>query len=129
MNSTVLRNLIYSSVFEIGDSTNIEANSKAVALQRSEQLFYSYELPDEEISIFFEPIPIPSLTEYVEFNRLNQSPNITVGEVNILSLSVVGIFHIGSTRHAYLESRIRHIRHLPLLTNDHLPNEKAYNIK
>ncbi|WP_280618227.1 spore germination protein GerPE [Heyndrickxia oleronia] len=107
-----INDIFYASNVHIGDSTFLNAYNRVFAVQREKQIYYGYEADYENFANFKEPIPIPPISETLRFNRYNANPNIHVSHVRIIGLSTSAIFHIGSTKKVYLESRVHHTRQL-----------------
>ncbi|QQZ08259.1 spore germination protein GerPE [Heyndrickxia vini] len=107
-----INDIFYASSFHIGDSSYINAVAKVFAVQREKELFYGFEANYEDFPNFTEPIPIPPITENLQFNRFNANPSIHVSKVRIIGISTSSIFHIGNTKRAYLEARVHHTRQL-----------------
>lgn len=101
----------FSTVIQIGDSSIVNSFSRALAVQREEELFYGNE-GNFNYSVFKEPIPLQPITESVRMYRQNIIPVIQVPCLNIIGATAASVIHIGSTCHIHLESRIKHIRHL-----------------
>lgn len=106
-----LRSLAYSSILEIGDSNQILPYSKALAVQREEEIFLENE-GHFNFPIFTTPIPRPLISEGIQINRVNESVKIHVHLLDITAASFSGVIHIGSTNHIEGESWIKHIRQL-----------------
>lgn len=107
-----VRNVFFSSVFEIGDSCHITPRSKVFAVQREYELFYSDEGNLNTYPIFTMPLPKPMSDESVNFIKYNESFAINVNNIDIIAVSGAGVLHIGSTKTIDSESRIKHIRQL-----------------
>lgn len=101
-----------SSVFQIGDATQITPRSQALAVQRQVQLFYGNEGNFEEFPIFKMGIPKPSMDMPITINRYNVSPFIKVDKIHVTSVSASGIYQIGSNNFIDAESRVKHIRQI-----------------
>ncbi len=106
-----LRTLAYSSILEIGDSNQILPYSKALAVQREEEIFFGNE-GHFNFPLFLTLIPRPQISEQIQINRINESSEIHVHSVDITAASFSGVIHIGSTNHIEGESWIKHIRQL-----------------
>lgn len=106
-----IRSLAYSSILEIGDSNQIRPYSKALAVQREEEIFLGTE-GHFNFPLFLTLIPRPIISEQIQINRINESQEIHVHSVNITAASIAGVIHIGSTNHIESESWIKHIRQL-----------------
>ncbi|SDH49734.1 spore germination protein GerPE [Alteribacillus bidgolensis] len=101
-----------SSVFEIGDAVNIRASSKAFAVQREHELFFTNEGDFEDYPIFTQEISKPIIDEQLNIHRYNDSPYIKVNKINVIGVAASGVFQIGSTKNIENQSRVKHIRQL-----------------
>ncbi|MCA1062000.1 spore germination protein GerPE [Rossellomorea sp. AcN35-11] len=102
--------LAFSSVYQIGDSQNIYAQSKAFAVQREKEFFLSSE-GSFDSDVFQKPITLPAINPQVSVNRLNLCP-IKVNNMFIRATSASSVIHIGNTRNVYMEARVKNIRQL-----------------
>ncbi|MBB2479734.1 spore germination protein GerPE [Bacillus sp. APMAM] len=107
-----INDVVFSSNVHVGDTTHIKANSRAFAVQREEELFFGFEAPFEDFPIFSELIPIPPITENIQFHRYNIDPVIKVDRVRIIGISTASLFQIGTIGDAFLEARTHHVRQL-----------------
>jgi spore germination protein PE len=101
-----------SSITQIGDSNQIHASSKALAVQREAEVFYDYEGDFSLFPIFSEPIPFSPLDGNVSFNKIDLLPCIKVPYISIVGVSSSSIIHIGNSKNVYMESRVKHIRQI-----------------
>jgi spore germination protein PE len=101
-----------SSVIQIGDSQIINMLSRALAVQREVEIFYSYEGDFSLFPLFREPIPLPPIKDEVMFQKIDFKPCIQVNEINITGAASASVIHVGNTEHVYMESRVKHIRDL-----------------
>ncbi|WP_226676730.1 spore germination protein GerPE [Rossellomorea aquimaris] len=102
--------LAFSSVYQIGDSQNIYAQSKAYAVQREKELFYTSE-GSFDSDVFLNPIELPPINPEIGVSRLNLCP-IKVNTMYIRATSAASIIHIGNTSNVYMEARVKNIRQL-----------------
>jgi spore germination protein PE len=109
INITSLSN---SSITQIGDSKYVNALSRALAVQREAEIFFSYEGDFSQYPIFSESIPLPPLEEEFHFQKVDLAPCIKVSHIKINGIASASIVHIGNTECVYMESRVKHIRHL-----------------
>lgn len=102
-----------SSVIEIGDSSVIQSFSRALALQREQELFLGQEGEFSDFSIFSSSSAFISDASfpYIHIDNL-QSPNINVKNLKVIALSSAAVVHIGSSKSIQMETRIKHIRQL-----------------
>ena len=111
VNSIKLRTLSFSSVLEIGDSTEITAYQKAFAVQREKEIFFTSEGDFNQYSIYSEPIPLPRPASTVQFLKIDERP-IVVNNIDIVGASFSSVIHIGQTCDVYMESRVKNVRQL-----------------
>ncbi|WP_257008256.1 spore germination protein GerPE [Bacillus sp. FJAT-45350] len=112
VNNIKVTNVSSSSVFQVGDSNKVSPRSRALAVQRQVELFFSDEGNFEMFPLFTRPIPKMSFFEPISINRYNDSRFINVKNINIISAASSGVLHIGSTNDIHAEARIKHIRQL-----------------
>jgi spore germination protein PE len=112
VNRIYANSLASASTLEIGDSRYIQGITRAIALQRERQLFYSNELNFSDFDIFREPIPFEPVTEEIFYETIALQPIIKVNSIKITGTSTSSIIQIGNSHSVYLESRIKHIRQL-----------------
>ncbi len=110
MNSLEGVTLAFSSLYQIGDSQNINALSKAYAVQRQKELFLTSE-GSFDFEVFTNPIDLPKINPNIRINRLNLCP-IKVNKMYIRYTSFSSIIHIGNTSNVYMEGRVKNIRQL-----------------
>ena len=105
--------VIFSSVFQIGDSQQIQGFSRALAVQREAEVFYDNEGEFTAYPIFLEPIPF-QLEEKTVNNSIvhNVNPFIKVRKIDILGVSSSSVVHLGNSCDISLEARVKHIRQL-----------------
>lgn len=101
-----------SSIFQIGDSNNLNLRSKVFALQREEPTFYSNEGNLSKYPIFKINLPQPILNEQMTTSFLHENCKINVNFIKIHGVSTSAVFHIGSTKDVVCEARIKHIRQI-----------------
>lgn len=105
--------MLFGSVLEVGDSVQLKGHTNALAVQRTKQLFDAREGDLRSFSAFNKPIPLPPI--YEPFNikdKINDIPNIRVGNIHVITVSSASIVHIGSTNHVALEARVKNIRQI-----------------
>jgi len=104
--------VIISSILQIGDSEQISARTRALAVQRQHELFFGAE-GERIFPVFTKPIPRWSSPPPVASRQtLHQSPVISVRSIRVLGVSSSAVVHVGSTSTAEAEARIKHIRQL-----------------
>lgn len=104
--------LAFSSVLEVGDSTLIHGLSWALAVQRQTELFFGDEGDFYVYSVFTKPLPPTPFSENLTSHTEQLDPIIKVNSIHVFGVSSASIFHIGSSRHIIMESRIKHVRQL-----------------
>ncbi|QED47184.1 spore germination protein GerPE [Cytobacillus dafuensis] len=102
----------YSSIFQIGDSSIIQGFSRALAVQREQEIFYGNEGNFNVYPVFTKPIPFQPVEISIPMYTENLNPIIKVHHLDIVGVSVSSIIHIGSSNHVSMETRIKHIRQL-----------------
>lgn len=102
----------FASVLQIGDSDQVRAFSRALAVQREAEVFFDNEGNFNAYSIFTEAISHSPLTESIQSTTHNLNPFIKVGNIDILGVSSSSIVHLGNSRQISMEARVKHIRQL-----------------
>lgn len=102
--------LSFSSLYQVGDSQNINAVSFAYAVQREKEFFLTSE-GSFDSRVFQAPLEKPSIDPAIRVSRLNLCP-IKVDQVFIRATAFSSIVHIGNTSNVAMESRVKHIRQL-----------------
>lgn len=100
------------SNLQIGDSCEIDAISHAIAVQKEEEIFFEKEHQFFQYSIFTKPVFLPPIYEPLNIKINNATNFINVQHIDIIGASAASVIHIGNAQHIYLDSRIKHIRHL-----------------
>lgn len=108
--SVHINTVIFDSTIQVGDNRYIDANAYIFALQRERAEFRVNEEPLEKHPIFRRAIPQLSLREDLRMYRKNTVPAITVGTVNVKSVSTSSVLQVGSNTCIDLTSRIKHVR-------------------
>lgn len=111
VNHIQLRDLSFSTVFQIGDTKELNAHDRALAVQRNSSTFYRSEGNFSDYPIFRTPIELPVISKLPQTIFNHQRPTIKVNRINITGISSSSILHIGAINHVCLESRVKHIRH------------------
>ncbi|WP_174730713.1 spore germination protein GerPE [Mesobacillus harenae] len=122
VNKINIATLAFSSVLQIGDSTIINGFSRAIAVQREAEIFYSNEGNFDAYSIFREPIPLPALNEAATMFTHHLNPVIKVNSIDIIGTSASSVIHIGNTQKVSLEARVKHIRQLLPMEEEQSPD-------
>lgn len=104
-------NVGIASVLKIGDSVEVTPNANVLAVQRQVSTFWGNEGDLSQYSVFKQKIPIPLVHESVHIEKVNESPFIRVGRMNISSLSSSAVVQLGSTSQIKTSTRTKHIRH------------------
>lgn len=101
-----------SSVFLIGDASQVTPRSRAIAVQRQIQLFFANEGNFEEFPIFTMDIPKSKMDADLTINRYNLSSFIKVDQIQVTAVAASSLCQIGSNNYIDAESRTKHIRQL-----------------
>lgn len=112
VNYTSVNAVSLSSVFLIGDATQVTPRNQALAVQRQRQLYFTNEGNFEEFPIFTMDIPKPRMDADLTINRYNLSSFIKVDQIHVTSVAASSLYQIGSSNFIDAESRIKHIRQL-----------------
>jgi spore germination protein PE len=107
-----ITSLSNSSITQIGDSRYVSAISRALAVQREAEIFFGNEGDFSQYPIFSESIPLPPIEEEFSFQKIDFVPCIKVSHIRINGVASASIAHIGNSESVYMESRVKHIRHL-----------------
>lgn len=107
-----VQSIVFSSTFQIGDSTFLLPRSKALAVQREHPFFLAREGGLEEYDMFKQPLPRPKITERIRMKTYQHRPLITVGNVSLWGVSASSVFQVGSNIVIDSEARVKHIRQL-----------------
>lgn len=102
----------FSSIFQIGDSQQIQALSRAIAVQREAEIFFGNEGSFAAYSIFSEQIPYLPVDENISSSTQNLNPMLKVRNIEIMGASSSSIVHLGNSCHISMEARVKHIRQL-----------------
>lgn len=103
----------FSSILQIGDSEQIQALSRALAVQREAEVFFDNEGNFAAFPIFSETIPFqPAVEENVVFSTHNLNPVLKVRNIDILGASSSSVVHLGNSCNIAMEARVKHIRQL-----------------
>ena len=124
--SIVSDTVSFSSALQIGDTSYIDGNALAIAVQKKSETFNSVDVHFENYDIFKKPLYIPRLNEPVISSFSNPNPFIRVGNINIIGISSSSVVGVGNVGHARMESRVKHIREVPK-KNEETPIEDSTN--
>ena len=86
-----------ASVIQIGDSKGINSFTRAIAVQREKELFFSNEGNFNVYEIFSYSLPIPPIDEPITIQSTSLNSFIKVGSIDVLGISAASILHIGSS--------------------------------
>jgi len=104
---------LFSSVIQLGDSCYIQGFTRALAVQRQEELFFGNEGNFAEFPIFSEPIPIQPITYNLAMQTFNPPPSIIkVNTIHVTGVSASSLIHVGNSKVIQMEARVKHIRQL-----------------
>jgi spore germination protein PE len=107
-----INTLSFSSIFEIGDTQYIQGFSRAIADQRQKPLFRGDEGSFRRYPIFREQIPLPPIDEAVAVEIIQLNPAVKVRDIDVLGASSSSVVQLGNCKNIFLESRVKHIRHV-----------------
>lgn len=102
----------FASTIQLGDAKIVNSQSRAMAVQREAEVFFSREGNYSNYSNFTEPIPFVPITEEFSYASFQLNPIIKVNRIAILGVSSASILQVGNSEHVSLEARIKHIRQL-----------------
>ncbi|EKN70283.1 spore germination protein [Neobacillus bataviensis LMG 21833] len=109
-----VKQVVFSSVLQLGDSCILNGFSRALAVQRETEIFYGDEGNFPSYRIFKKPLPLPPITESISFLRHNINPIIKVNNIDVTAVSNSSILHVGNSQTVSMEVRVKHIRQLLL---------------
>ncbi|WP_070119862.1 spore germination protein GerPE [Bacillus marinisedimentorum] len=104
--------VIFSSVFEIGDSNHLNLKSRALAVQREQQIFFDREGAFNYPLFKRNILPPPPVRVPFTMSAIYEEPLIRVNKIDIKGVSSSSALHIGSTCWIKAEARVKHIRQL-----------------
>ncbi|UQD51366.1 spore germination protein GerPE [Bacillus methanolicus] len=107
-----INTISFSSSLQIGDSSIINGFSRALAVQRETEIFYSNEGNFFEYKVFSRPIPFLPVQEQFSYETFNHHPIIKVGKIDIIGISSSSLLHVGNSKNISMEARVKHIRQL-----------------
>lgn len=102
----------YSSVIQVGDSRNLHAFSRALAVQREAEIFFGNEGNFPSFNISSRPIIFQPINEDISITTHNAKPIINVKNIDIIGISNASVIHVGNTKTVSMEARVKHIRQL-----------------
>jgi spore germination protein PE len=112
VNTVHVSSASFASTIQLGDSKIINGYSRALAVQREAELFYTKEGNFSRYPVFSEPIPLQPITENITLATHHSTPVIKVSNISILAMSSAAILHVGNSENISLEARVKHIRQL-----------------
>lgn len=110
-----INNVLFSSHLQIGDSGYVTPEAKVFAVQRKVQYFEGKEGNLNDYLIYRAELPHLPEEDTVTFTRDNPCPFLSVGVMQVASVSVASIVQLGSLRQYHADSRTKHIRQLTTL--------------
>nr|WP_184522709.1 spore germination protein GerPE [Bacillus benzoevorans] len=110
VDSLHINSAILASVIQIGDSSFINSFSRAIAVHRQKELFFTNEEDFRMHGIFSYSLPLPPIDESISMQFTSLNPIIKVGSIDVTAMSASPVLHIGSSEHIQAEARILHIR-------------------
>ncbi|WP_374721203.1 spore germination protein GerPE [Peribacillus tepidiphilus] len=109
-----LKSVLFSSVFQIGDTSFIDGSTKALAVQREKDIFFGTEGNFNDYPVFSYPTVFIPINENMILMKNNQNPLIKVRNIDVLAVSFSSILGIGNANSVRMQSRIKHIRQLDI---------------
>lgn len=110
VNLLKINSIATDSVFQIGDTKEIDAVSKTFAVQRADEIFFDEEGDFRNYRPFSRPIHLPSIYEPLLFVKKNINGKIHVNKLYINAMAASSVGKIGSSDLVYAENRQMHIR-------------------
>ncbi|CAM3961964.1 spore germination protein GerPE [Paenibacillus alkaliterrae] len=109
-----------SASVQLGDRGETKAKLRAIALQRQEDHTTAGDVFFESYPIFYRPFPVlndpvDDNGAVIQLDRVNGSPNITVGCIRVTAAGSAASILAGNGMHLTADSRIKHIRQYPRL--------------
>nr|MDH3082689.1 spore germination protein GerPE [Bacillus subtilis] len=103
-----------ASVFQVGDTNEIDMSVKVFAVQRSRSTFYNNEgsFNKKEYQIFQRQAVKPILETGVQSAFCHEMPAIYVHGIKIQGVSASSVLHAGSASLIRGDARIKHIRQI-----------------
>jgi spore germination protein PE len=112
VNTINIETVSFSSIVQLGDSQIINGFSRAIAVQREAEVFFAKEGEFSSYPIFSKEIPLPPITEPINFSSWSSKPLIKVNQVAIIGISSSSVLHVGNSETVSMEARVKHIRQL-----------------
>lgn len=113
VNSIYTTSIVFSSIFNIGDTTLLDQHSKAIAVQKEAAVFTEADkLSFQDYSLFKQKANVPPRKHAVHLNAFHHSKTINVQNVSIIGVSQSSVFQVGSINNISSEARIKHFRKL-----------------
>lgn len=122
-------NISNSSVFVCGESGHIDADTRALAVQRQVPVFFEDEGQYEDYSIFSRSIPTWPPYSDVKLNIIQDYKKIHVGCVDIIATASASVVQVGPNDTMDLESRVKAIRHFITDAPEYLKDYKGVIVK
>ncbi|MBX4149260.1 spore germination protein GerPE [Paenibacillus lautus] len=122
-------NISDSSACICGESGHIDANTRALAVQRQVPVFFEDEGDYEDYSIFSRSIPTWPPQSDVELNIIQDHKKIHVGCIDIIATASASVVHVGPNDTMDLESRVKAIRHFITGAPEYLKDYKGVIVK
>jgi len=107
-----LDNLLFSSIFQVGDNVKLSPRSTVLAMQKELPQFIGSEGRFDKYSIFSKPFQRLPETEQIEMSVHHANPFIQVGYLKVLGMSTAAVVQIGANQILDCENRTKHIRHV-----------------
>lgn len=116
--SVCIISVAQAGTVQFGDRAETNGLIRALALQRQEDHTTAGDVFFESYPLFFRPLPVlvdPVFEngQGVQLMRTNCSPNIIVGNIQVIAAGSSASIQIGNGMKLTGESRIKHIRQYP----------------
>jgi spore germination protein PE len=118
----IVNSVADSGVLQTGDSEKINSYSAALAIQRENTKFGTFDVPLRKYKVFSQPVLVPVCPSIKIKQTFNANPYIRVDKIDILGVSTSALLHIGSVNDMTLQCRLKHIRHF--FTHPYPENEE-----
>ena len=110
VNKLLVKNVVFSSILQIGDSTYVDSTSHALAVLQEDSDFSAEDEDDFSLHpIFNYRSPIPVISEKFTMITTHLSPKICVNNIEILAVSTSSLVQIGNAQHVRKSNRLNNM--------------------
>ncbi|QHT61893.1 spore germination protein GerPE [Paenibacillus lycopersici] len=105
-----------SSIAQFGDRADVDANLRAIAVQRESDHLDKDNVYFESYDLFSQPVPLPTpwllaaAQDPVDMRTINREPRISVGCIDVIAISGSALVLVGNGLNTKGQSRISNIR-------------------